>query len=79
MTESDRPEGAQPPGGPRPNTGPKLALDDPANPSDGPPKLTYATAMPASRLRIREIWSGPFREALAEMAAERTEAMTRAA
>lgn len=53
--DGDRPGGAPP---------------SPTNPSDGPPKLTYATAPADSRLRLREIWSGPFREALAERAAE---------
>lgn len=62
--DGDRPGGAPP---------------SPTNPSDGPPKLTYATAPAESRLRIREIWSGPFREALAEMAAEHTSSLARAA
>jgi hypothetical protein len=63
--DGDRPGGAPP---------------SPSSPDDRPPKrLTYSDLSAAPRLRIVEVWRGPFQEALAEHLAERAEALTRAA
>lgn len=59
--EGDRPEGAPPPPKPRPI-------------SPRPKRPMYSDLPAADRLRVVEILRDPFREALAELAAEREHA-----
>ena len=63
--DGDRPGGAPP---------------SPSSPDDRPPKrITYPDLPAAERLRVVEVWRGPFQEALMEHLAERAAVHVRAA